>query len=253
MESDTAIGATVRSMTILEIVADSPEPIGVTAIAEQTGLSKGTVSKHLSTLHELGYVDRSNGHYLPSVRFLDYGIRAGSLSELHRAAAAPIDELAEMTNEVAGIAIEHDGRVVDVYLSTAHADPDFPAYNTRLFHCSAAGKAILAEQSEDELDTLLETPRTERTEYTITAESELRAELDRIRDRGVAFDRQEQFPRVNSVADGISTESVTGAIFVSGWADELSGKRFEENVPGILFSASNMLLSELSATPGSRR
>lgn len=253
MPRDTTIDATVRSVTILEIVADSPEPIGVTAIADRTDLTKSTVSKHLSTLHELGYVDRSEGRYLPSVRFLDYGVRAASLSDLHRAAAEPVDELAEMTNEVAGIAIEHDGRVVDVSLSATHAEKGFPAYNTRFPHCSAAGKAILAEQSTDSLETLLEGHRPERTEYTITSESELRAELDRIRDRGVAFDRQEQFSRVNSVAVGVSTESLTGAVFVSGWADELSGKRFEENVPGILFSASRMFLSNLSAETVSRR
>ncbi len=247
MRTDTTINATVRSITILEIVADSPEPIGVTAIADRTELTKSTVSKHLSTLHELGYVDRSDGRYLPSVQFLDYGVRAGSLTALRHAAADPVDELAEMTNEVAGLAIEHDGRVVDVYLSTTHAEPGFPAYNTRFRHCSAAGKAILAEQSADALEALLEDRRPARTEYTITGDAELRAELERIRDRGVAFDRQEQFSRVNSVAVGLSTDSLTGAIFVSGWADELSGKRFEENVPGILFSASRLLRSNLAA------
>ncbi|WP_049923521.1 IclR family transcriptional regulator [Halopiger djelfimassiliensis] len=245
--SDTTIDATVRSMTILEIVADAPEPLGVTAIAERTDLSKGSVSKHLSTLHELGYVERSNGRYLPSVRFLDYGVRVGSTTELRHAATEPVDELAEMTTEAAGLAIERDGRILDVYLSSAHAEREFPAYNTRFPHCSAAGKAILAERSPEAVASLLEERRwPARTEYTITSDSALRAELDRVRERGVAFDRQEQFSRVNSVAVGVSTEQTTGAVFVSGWADELSGKRFEENVPGILFSASRMIESSLS-------
>ncbi|ELY97747.1 IclR family transcriptional regulator [Natrialba aegyptia] len=235
------IDATARSLSVLNVLIDTPEPVGVTEIASQTAMTKSTVHKHVSTLANLGYVTKVGRQYEPSIRFLDCARRVQWDTDLVDTAREPVDELAAMANEVAGFVVEQNGVAVDVYCADQYASGTFPAYNTRHLHCSAAGKAILAALPDERLESELPA----LTPHTITDGEELQSELDRIRERGFSLDRQEQFAAVNSVAVSVETDSLTGAVYVSGRADELSGKRFEENIPGLLLSASRLLTDAL--------
>ncbi|WP_247004341.1 IclR family transcriptional regulator [Halosolutus gelatinilyticus] len=247
MATDTrreTIEATVRSFSVLDVLVDAPQPIGVTDIASRTEMTKSTAYKHATTLVDLGYAEKVGDRYRPAIRLLDCARRVRWNNELIRTARNPVDELAEMANEVAGLVIERDGVAIDVYCADQYHSGTFPAYNTRHLHCSAAGKAILAELPDDRTESILRRcPPV--TEHTITDPEELSTELTRIRERGFSLDRREQFPNVNSVAVSLRTDSFVAAVYVSGRADELSGKRFEENIPGLLLSASRMLTSAL--------
>ncbi|MEY7852202.1 IclR family transcriptional regulator [Natrarchaeobius sp. A-rgal3] len=238
------IEATVRSFSVLNVLIDSPQPVGVTEIAAQTEMTKSTVYKHLNTLVVLGYVEKVNSQYKPSIRFLDCARRVQWNDNLIQAVREPVDELAEMANELAGFVIERSGVAIDIYCADRYYSGTFPAYNTRHLHCSAAGKAILAELSEERISSIVdETPSL--TEHTISDRDTLQVELDRIRERGFSLDRQEQFSNVNSVAVSVQTRSFVGSVYVSGQANELSGKRFEENIPGLLLSVERALVSTL--------
>ncbi|RQG99228.1 IclR family transcriptional regulator [Natrarchaeobius oligotrophus] len=239
-----AIEATVRSFSVLHVLVDAPRPVGVTEIASRTDVTKSTAYKHVNTLVSLGYAEKVESRYRPSIRLLDCARRLEWNNELIRTVRDPVDELAEMANEVAGLVVERDGVAIDVYCADQYYSGTFPAYNTRYLHCSAAGKAILAELPERRIDSILETCPA-LTDHTITDRDELSMELNRIRERGFSLDRQEQFPDVNSVAVSLRTDDFVSAVYVSGQADELSGKRFEENIPGLLLSASRMLTSAL--------
>ncbi|RQG86667.1 IclR family transcriptional regulator [Natrarchaeobius halalkaliphilus] len=241
---DETIEATVRSFSVLDVLIDSAQPVGVTEIASRTNMTKSTVYKHVNTLVALGYAEKVGSQYEPAIRFLDCARRIRWDNDLIRTVREPVDELAEMANEVAGLVIERNGVAIDVYCADQYYSGTFPAYNTRHLHCSAAGKAILAELPDERVESLARTS-TALTEHTITDPDELLLELARIRERGFSLDRQEQFPDVNSVAVSVETDSFVASVYVSGQADELSGKRFEENIPGLLLSASRMLASTL--------
>jgi DNA-binding IclR family transcriptional regulator len=245
MDSETepkTIEATVRSFSILNVLVDAPRPMGITEISSRVDMTKSTVYKHVNTLMAIGYVGKVDGHYKPSIRFLDCARRIQWETDLIRTVRGPVDELAEMVNEVAGIAIEQGGALVDIYCADQYYTGSFPAYNTRHLHCSAAGKAILAELPDERVQSIVQ-GCPPLTEHTITDTDELLADLNRIRERGFSLDRQEQFPEINSVAVSFTTDSLIGSVYVTGQADELSGKRFEENIPGLLISASRMLTS----------
>ena len=68
-------------------------------------------------------------------------------------------------------------------------------------HCTAMGKAYLAELSEDRLTQLLRTLALERfTADTILSPTQLASELRQIRDQGFAIEDQELYPDVWVVA-----------------------------------------------------
>jgi DNA-binding IclR family transcriptional regulator len=108
-------------------------------------------------------------------------------------------------------------------------------------HCSSAGKAILAHYPRQRVDEIIdrwELPP--HTENTITDRAELYNELDRVRERGYAFNREEHVEGVHAIAAPIRHNQETiGVISVSGPANRLQGKRLEEELPSLLLSTIN--------------
>jgi len=109
-----------------------------------------------------------------------------------------------------------------VYLYRKQGDPNI-RFSTKAgdrthLHCVGVGKAILAQLSRDRVMEIVERHGLlKRTEQTITDPDELCAELEEIRDAGVAFDDEEYGNGLRCVAAPVMgpNERVLGAISVS--------------------------------------
>lgn len=240
------VKATKTTFAILEALIDSVGPMGVTELTHRIGVTKSTTYKHLYTLLELGYIEKTNHRYAPSLRFLDFGHHVqwadGSIQGIRH----HLDQLAEMTNETAGIVIVRNGVAIDAYSTRGQSTDDHLAYNRRFLHCSAPGKAILAEWSDEAIrNHVSERELPSVTPHTLTEWSAFLDEISHVRDRGFAFERQEQYEGTNGVAVSVSHPPRMAAVYVSGTTDELSGKRLEENIPGVLQSAARKIESDL--------
>jgi DNA-binding IclR family transcriptional regulator len=77
-------------------------------------------------------------------------------------------------------------------------------------HCTANGKALLAELTPDEVARVLPTRLRRCTPSTITIRAELFEELDRVRQTNVAFDREEHTSGIS--AAGIAIRDPFGAL-----------------------------------------
>ncbi len=88
---------------------------------------------------------------------------------------------------------------------------------SRPLHVLAAGKAILASLTENELNQYFaETIREKFTEYSIVGEEPLRQELAKIREHGFAEAMEESTPGICSVASLIMIDAIpAGAIGVA--------------------------------------
>nr|WP_255681667.1 IclR family transcriptional regulator C-terminal domain-containing protein [Natrinema sp. SYSU A 869] len=115
-------------------------------------------------------------------------------------------------------------------------------------HCSSAGKSILAQYPRDRVDEIFDRWNLPAlTENTITDREELYDELERVRERGVAFNREEHVDGINGTAVPVTQDgSVLGALAVAGPSHRLNGERLEEEVPNMLLAAANEL--ELNIT-----
>jgi IclR family acetate operon transcriptional repressor len=90
-----------------------------------------------------------------------------------------------------------------------------------LLHCTAIGKSLLAAMPDEVL------PRLElvrRTPHTLVSVDELRAELERVRERGFAIDDEENERNIRCVGAAVRdhTGAATHAISVSALTFELS-------------------------------
>ena len=81
------------------------------------------------------------------------------------------------------------------------------------------------------------------TESTITDREELAAELDQIRETGIAFDDEERLDGLRSVAGAVTDADgeVLGAVSVAGPTSRLREARFREELPDAVRSAVNVV------------
>jgi DNA-binding IclR family transcriptional regulator len=212
MDKDGQVSAVAKTMTILEVLSKD-EHLGVSEIARRSGLNKSTVFRFLNTLSTLGYVyrDAANDHYGLSLKLNALaGIRSGS-RDILRYAAVPLENLARETGETIHLAILEDGVLVylrkiesshslRVVTMTSSVGASVPLY------CTGLGKAILAWfPPREQKKYIAHQVFTKFTETTIVDGPSLLKELELIRKRGCAFDRQEHERGVVCVAAPVFT------------------------------------------------
>lgn len=70
-------------------------------------------------------------------------------------------------------------------------------------HCTAIGKALLADLTDEQVETLLPERLPSEAFNTITDRAELLADLERVRAIGVAYDREELTVGISAVGAAI--------------------------------------------------
>lgn len=247
------IKAVDRTLDILETLRET-DGSTVTAIADEVGLSPGTVHTYLSTLHSRGYVDQDGSEYSLGMFILPLGEYVRTHSPVYQAGKHALDELAAETGETSHLVVASRGKEVPLY---ERFGPD--AVGERLYernkvtpkrnlHCSAAGKAILAHLDDrHRADVLDEYHLAERTDHTITDLSTLQEELADIRGRGVAFNDEEQVLGVRAVgAPVIGGDSVEAAVSLSAPVSRLRDERFRTEFPDHVRQAANIVQINLT-------
>lgn len=244
------VGSVVTAFEVLEALRRL-NGAGVTAVADELGLPKSSVYNHLETLKQEEYVLKQDGEYYVGLRFLNLGRHARQRDSLYETARPELETLADETGELVNLLVEEHGQ--GVYVCRVRGDRAVNVEaNTgdRVYlHSTALGKAILAYSDEERVDEILDAhglPAT--TERTTTDPDKLRTELADIRERGVAFDRQERIAGLRCVAVPIldDEQRPVGAISVSGPKSRMKGERLESELPERLESAANVV--ELNRT-----
>ena len=224
---------------------------GVTELANELDLPKSSVYNYLSTLEQEEYVVKRDGKYHLGLRFLDLGRYVRERDDLYETARPELESIAEETGELVNLLVEEHGQgvyvcrvrgdqAVNVAASTGHR---VSLHNTGL------GKAILAYLPEERVDEILDEHGMDAaTPHSITDREELKAELARIRERGVAFDREERIAGLCCVAVPIldPDDRPIGSLSVAGPTSRMKGERFESELPELLSSAANVI--ELNLT-----
>lgn len=252
--SDTpyAVETTRTSLDIFEALVDSDEPVGVTFLADELGLSKSVVHNHLSTLCARQYVQRTGSLYEPTLWPLALGSQIRDGIDVYRAGREKIDNLAEATGETTTMFVEEAGMGVPVYISNPSSGwtPKYTEGERMPLHVNAPGKAILSTYDTADLPSVLDLDNlVARTAATIIDPEELVSMLNKIRTDGVAFCRGEQFEGVVGLAAPIPSYngSRRAAIGVCGPTKRLSGRYLEEDILGQVISTSKSIQVELTS------
>ena len=247
------VKATRTSFRILEELADE-DGIGVTELAKQLDLSKGSVSNHLATLQELGYVAREDSQYFLGCQFLRLGTIGRSRHAIAGIANDHAQELANVTGERSVVTVAEEDYATYLYTAPGdHNDTEDIVPGLRVpLHCTAPGKAILAHLSEEYVGQIVsEYDRRRWTDTTITDLDELTTELGVIREQGLAFNRGEYQSDRNGLAAPILSEGrIQGAVGIVGPKSRVSGKTLQQDAAGLVVSVAKQIETDLKQTTG---
>lgn len=210
----------VKGLDLMELLAASDEPRGVTSLANELNLTKSNVHRLLTTLVAKGYVRRGepNAGYELSSKVWEIGLKVGSRFNLVDIARPRMASLAEQTGETVHLSILDKFEVV--YLDKIESQQPIRSYTSvggrAPAWAVATGKALLARASIDLSS--LPYPLPEFTGHSITARADIEAELSLVRKRGYAVNKGEWRDGVFGIAATISdaTGMVVGAIGISG-------------------------------------
>lgn len=229
---------------ILEFVHQG-DGVTISEAASALDYAKSTVHRHLSTLEQRGYVVNEDGYYV-GLRFLEFGEDARNRRRAYQLAKEKVEELAEKTDERAQFLVEEHGEAVYIHRAVGnHAVRTDPGIGKRIpLHATASGKGILAAMPPEKVSRIIEQAAFEQiTDKTITDPETLYDELAQIRDRGYAFNREENLDGLHAVGVPVRGPegTVIGGLSVSGPSHRFTGERFEEELPSLLLGTANEL------------
>lgn len=232
-----------KGLALIEaIVSDPIGEISLAQLARATDMPKPTVHRLLGVLVDHGLVIQSEAEgYRLGVQSLVWGTRFLERIDLRREAAPVLQRLVEQSGESVHLGLRDRTQVIYIekYESPqpvrmfSRVGASSPLYSTGI------GKAILAYADAQVVDAVVATGLLRRTPNTITSESGLRRELERVRQQGYAVDNIENEEGIRCIAAPVMNhkgECIAG-ISVAGPSFRMTKKRIQSLCPSVLDSA----------------
>ena len=233
-----------RSFNIIHLLMEEG-PIHLSAVADRLNMAESTTHRYLQTLHSLRYVSREGERYQLGLRFARLGTAARARNPGYAKIKPYVERLADDTGERAHFIAEDHGLGVYLYQSVGESAVKVGANIGRQvrLHCSAAGKVILSHYDLTRVNKILDMwGLPQNTENTITDRDTLFKELEKVRERGFAFNREEAVEGVHVVSVPVKPEGIiVGTLCIAGPSHRLKGSWFEEELPELLLSTANEL------------
>ena len=198
-----------RGLAILSAFKPAKPLLGISELARILELNRSTAHRYVGTLAALGYLqqDRDTRKYRLGPRVLDLGFSAINSMELPDLARPHLQHLSDDTGHTVNMAILDGTEIVYVARVRSsragqreidlnlHVGSRLPAY------CTSMGKVLLAYLGRDRLAATLDAiDLVGRGPNTVTQRRKLEAELDRVRDGGLAVNNEELAYGLRSIA-----------------------------------------------------
>jgi DNA-binding IclR family transcriptional regulator len=239
-----------RAARIMKALASGPRRLGVSELAERLGLTRPTVHGLLQTLQAHGFVeqDRDSDKYQLGAGLLQLGNSYLDLNELRGRSIVHAERLAARADAAVRVGVMHGSSVIvvhhvfrpDATLQILEVGAQLPV------HASALGKAMLAYTPAPVLDDLTSEALPKLTGRTL-AEGALRDELEQVKERGYARERDEAVLGESSIAAPIFDHAghAVGAIGVVGDTERVLPRGPAKGVPAAVVEAARAVTREL--------
>ncbi len=236
-----------KGLTILEALSESPHPIGVTEVAAKLKLTKSNAFRLLQTLSDMGYVTQPDGrNYAATSKIWRAASRWTENLHVRNCALTDMLILAQDTGETAYLGVLDQAHVLCIERVDGGAAPaEWSMIGGRVpVHCSAMGKALLAESTDPPWETLAE-PFPRFTNLTLTTAQELQDGLTRTRLQGYGHDQGEFRHGIQSFAIAIRNTNGPCAALAVSVPDARLGSGRDAEIIALLKSAAGSIRQKL--------
>lgn len=240
-----------KALVILELMTTIEGDIDLATLAKKTKMPKSTLLRLLNTLkkHHFVYQDSQSRRFGLSWALIYMGRAAQRSFSLISTIHPFLEKLHSATGETANLAIREGyyAVYVDQVISSNLVKAIPPIGSPLGLYCTAAGKMLLSDLSDEELEEFLkETELIKKTGKTITSLDVLKDEIKKIRRLGYSVDNEETEsggrcvagPVYNNEGEMIAAISVVGP--TSRFKMDTLG-HFAEVVKGLTNQASQVL------------
>jgi IclR family transcriptional regulator, KDG regulon repressor len=228
------ISVSGKIFAVLQYLIDKgskQQPVAFQEIAASLPFARTTVHRILYSLEKLSYIEKaeSRAHYRLAAKFFELTEPAVHFRRLRSVARSVMVKLLIEFAETVNLGVLEAGQVIhiDVLQSPSALRIAANPGDTNPVHSTALGKAILAFLPEQDVDSILrQRSLLKMTPKTITQKPLLLEDLAVIRERGVAFDLEENLTGVVCVAAPIFDQlgRPVASVSVSGPASRMESK-----------------------------
>jgi DNA-binding IclR family transcriptional regulator len=196
MRPDYQVPMVLKTLRILETFVKLGGGVSLTRIAHHSRVAKASAFRILETLQSAGYVEKEpgTGRYRLGIKILKLGQRVEKNEELRSLGTPFLLALQQKFNESTNLAVLDAGDVL--YLATVESSSLLRIargdQSRAPIYCTALGKALASFTPWEIIRAILRIRGMQtRTPHTISKRAEFRAELGKIRRKGLAYDNEE--------------------------------------------------------------
>ncbi len=216
------VPAVDKCFRILDFLAESRKPVGISEISKALAYNKSTVFNTVYTLCELGILESgSDNKFRLGTNLYLLGRAAGKRLELIQTVHPFLEKINRETKLSAFLGIRSELKAVimdrvddafDIKISS-EVGMRMPLL------AGAGGKALLAQLHDSELDRILSENKLQKfTPQACVDKAEYRKTIMKVREEGIAFDREEYIEGIVAFAVPLKTqrEELQAAIWAVG-------------------------------------
>lgn len=232
MEREYLIQSVRNALRILRLFSTERQELGITEMGSELALSKSTVHRLVSALVQKGYLEKNeqNDRYQLGWALLGLNGIITTHLEIHREALPILNQLVEQLGEAIHIGVLEGHEIV--YLHKVECKhpvrllSNIGKRNPAIY--TSAGKAILAYQGKEKIDSILQSELIPYGPNAITDPAKLKHCFEEIKQLGYSLAIEELHEGVTSLAVPVRdyTEEVIAAISVVGPKERMDESKF---------------------------
>ena len=242
--------STLRVLTILELLAQNKSGMTLSELGRELGAPKSSVSPIIHTMADYGFVelDEASSRYSVGLKTYLVGMAYDTAGHAMKIVTDEMHAVVDQCNETCQLGVLDGGRALYIAKvdSTEAISLKSDVGKSLPLYCTAIGKALISEMSEDEVKGLVGERYERITSRTVTTYAQLARQLEEVRATGIAHDSGEVTEDVDCLAIPIK---VCGRV-VYGMSVSVPSFRYtaekEQSVKEILLAAKERLETSLA-------
>lgn len=195
-EGKSSIQVIERMMNLLDVLAQSPDPVSLKQLAAATGLHPSTAHRILASMTTARFVERQDGGtYRLGIRLLELGHLVKTRINLREVALPHMQQLHEDIGEAINLGMRRDDELVYIERTSSGRSLVRVVYlvgDRAPLHLTSVGKLFLAEDDGEALKQYARrTGLPGKTPHSLTSLPTLEKDLDWVRRHQLAYDNEE--------------------------------------------------------------